>query len=344
MIRYIEGNILETSAIALVNTVNTAGVMGKGLALQFKKQFPQNYKVYLRVCKEGNFKIGDLIITEDDSLLYGRKTIINLPTKTDWRKPSEYSYIEAGIKELAKVIRHKHIHSIAIPALGSGNGGLEWNRVKDILEADLRDVESDIQVYLPNATIKEAMKDEHVRLTPARAMLLAVLFDLVKHGEFVSEFAAEKVAYFLQRFGAEDVFNLNFQPNFYGPYSGKVRRVLYYLNGSYITGYSAMDKKPFEALGIMMDAEQDVIDYLSGESNMAFLGIVTKTRNFLSGFYSAFGLELLSTIDFLSTKYQTKDLDTILSHLGDWSNRKRTLFSNKKFVEQALTRLQAYNL
>ncbi len=187
-------------------------------------------------------------------------------------------------------------------------------------------------------------KNEYSQLTPARAMLLAVLFDLVKNGEFVSEFAAEKVAYFLQRFGAEDMFKLNFQPNFYGPYSGKVRRVLYYLNGSYITGYSAMDKKPFEALGIMMDAEQDVMDYLNEEANLTYLDIVNKTRDFLSGFYSAFCLELLSTIDFLSTKYQTKDLDNILTKLKDWSNRKQSLFSNKKFIEQALIRLETYNL
>jgi O-acetyl-ADP-ribose deacetylase (regulator of RNase III) len=344
MIRYIEGNILESKADALVNTVNTVGVMGKGLALQFRKEFPQNYKVYQQACKEKNFAIGDLIVTEEESLLYGKKTIIDLPTKTDWRKPSEYSYIEAGLKHLVTLIENKKIKSIAIPSLGTGHGGLDWNKVKGLIENNLKDIDIDIQVYLPNVVIKEAMKEERARLTPARAMLLAVLFDLVKNGEFVSEFAAEKVAYFLQRFGAAQMFKLNFQPNFYGPYSGKVKRVLYYLNGSYITGYSAMDKKPFEALGIMMDAEQDVMDYLNEESNLIYLNIVNKTRDFLSGFYSAFGLELLSTIDFLSTKYQTKDLDTILSHLKDWSNRKQSLFSNRKFIEQALVRLEAHKM
>lgn len=318
--------------------------MGKGLALQFRKEFPQNYKIYERLCKDGSFKIGDLIVTEEESLLHGKKTIINLPTKTDWHKPSEYSYIDTGLKKLVNVIEDRKISSVAIPALGAGNGGLDWSKVKEIIEIDLVDVDADVQVYLPNAVIKDAMKEERARLTPARAMLLAVLFDLVKHGEFVSEFAAEKVAYFLQRFGAADMFKLNFQPNFYGPYSGKVRRVLYYLNGSYITGYSAMDKKPFEALGIMMDAEQDVMDYLGEQSNLLYLAIVNKTRDFLSGFYSDFGLELLSTIDFLSIKYQTKNLDAILFHLNKWSSRKRTLFSNQKFVAQALTRLENYNL
>ena len=109
-----------------------------------------------------------------------------------------------------------------------------------------------MQIYQPNAIIQEALRKERVKLTPARAMLLAMLFDLVKNGEFVSEFTAEKIAYFLQRFGANDAFKLEFQPNFYGPYSGKVKHVLYYLNGSYISGYSSKDKKPFDELGLML--------------------------------------------------------------------------------------------
>lgn len=344
MIKYIEGNILESKAEALVNTVNTVGVMGKGLALQFKKEFPNNFKIYQQACKDKSFGIGDLIVTEEESLLHGRKIIIDLPTKTDWRKPSEYSYINAGLKKLATVIKESNINSLAIPSLGTGHGGLDWNKVKTIIELNLKDINTDIEVYLPNFVIKEAMKEERAKLNPARAMLLSVLFDVVKNGEFVSEFAAEKVAYFLQRFGAKDIFKLNFEPNFYGPYSGKVKRVLYYLNGSYITGYSAMDKKPFEELGIMMDAEKDVANYLNQDSNLNYLNIVNETKDFLSGFYSAFGLELLSTIDFLSSKYKTKDLDTVLKHLNSWSNRKKTLFSNQKFIQQALVRLEEHNL
>ena len=201
-----------------------------------------------------------------------------------------------------------------------------------------------IYIYQPNNTIVEALKKERVKLTPARAMLLSVLFELVKNGEFVSEFAAEKVAYFLQRFGAGEVFKLDFKQNFYGPYSGKVKRVLFYLNGSYVTGYSAMDKKPFEEMGIMMEAEQEVNDYLNEPENLSYLEIVNNTKQFLSGFYSAFGLELLSTIDFLSQKNQTRAFDKILKELNGWSDRKRTLFSNPKFVEIGLKRLVRYNL
>jgi O-acetyl-ADP-ribose deacetylase (regulator of RNase III) len=344
MIKFIEGNLFETSAEALVNTVNTMGVMGKGIALQFKNEFPENYSIYRNACKNKIFGIGDLLITAEESLLYGKKIIINLPTKSDWRKPSEYSYIEIGLKELVKAINERKIKSIAIPPLGAGNGGLDWEKVKTLMETYLCNLECEVYIYLPNNVIKEAMRKERVRLTPARAMLLAVLYEVVKNGEFVSEFAAEKVAYFLQRFGAEDIFNLDFQPNFYGPYSGKVKHVLYYLNGSYITGYSGMDKKPFEELGIMMESEKEVIVFLNESRNLHFLKIVDNTKNFLSGFYSSFGLELLSTIDFLSRKYRTKSLDEIVIHLNSWSNRKKTLFSNRSFVQIAIDKLVAYNL
>lgn len=344
MINFVEGNLLESQTEALVNTVNTVGIMGKGIALQFKNAFPYNYKVYKAACEAKTFHIGDLIITEEESLLYGRKIIIDLPTKTDWRKPSEYSYIETGLKALAHAINEKQIKSISIPALGSGNGGLNWDKVKMLMENHLAELSCAISIYQPNAVIIEAMKKERVKLTPARAMLLAILFEFVKNGEFVSEFAAEKVAYFLQRFGANEIFNLDFKKNFYGPYSGKVKRVLYYLNGSYITGYSGMDKKAFEELSIMMDAEKDVMDYLKKSNDLNYLEIVEKTKQFLSGFYSPFALELLSTIDFLSQKHQTKDLDFILLELNSWSNRKRTLFSNSKFVQMAINKLIDNNL
>lgn len=344
MIHFVKGNLLESTADAMVNTVNTVGVMGKGIALQFKKEFPTNYKIYQRACKENRFNTGELLITEEESLLGGKKTIINFPTKTDWRKPSEYSYIELGLKELAKEINERHIKSIAIPPLGAGNGGLDWNKVKALIEHYMSKVDSDVFIYQPNFSVQEALKKERVKLTHARAMLLAVLFDLVRNGEFVSEFASEKIAYFLQRFGAEDIFKLDFQPNFYGPYSGKVKHVLFYLNGSYITGYSSKDKKPFEELGIMMDSEEDVINYLNDPANSRFKNIVEQTKSFLSGFYSSFGLELLSTVDFIAKKYNIQSIDQISSHLEEWSDRKKALFSNPKFITLAVNKLQGLNL
>ena len=333
---------MESKAGALVNTVNTVGVMGKGIALQFKNHFPSNYKRYAQACKEKQVKAGSLFILDDTSLLGGKKKIINFPTKTDWRKPSEYSYIESGLIELSKYIEENSIKSIAIPPLGTGNGGLEWNKVKALIEKYLSDLDCDIQIYLPNILIKEVLKKERVKLTPARAMLLSVLFDLVRSGEFVSEFAAEKVAYFLQRFGAKDYFKLEFQPNFYGPYSGKVKHVLYYMNGSYISGYSAKDKKPFEELGLMFDVEKEVSEFLDIPDNAVCKNIVLKTKEFLSGFYSAFALELLSSIDFIIKENNVNSVEEITKHLEKWSDRKKTLFTNPNYILLAVNNLNKH--
>lgn len=344
MIENVTGDLFESNAEALVNTVNTVGIMGKGIALQFKKTFPENNKAYIKACKNGTLKIGTLLITKEKALHTGEKIIINFPTKTDWRKPSEYSYIESGLDALKKALTDQHIKSIAIPPLGAGNGGLNWNKVKSLIEDRLSDVDCDIYLYEPNFVIQEALNKERVKLTPARAMLLAVLFDLVKNGEFVSEFAAEKIAYFLQRFGAKDVFNLDFQPNFYGPYSGKVKHVLYYLNGSYISGYSSKDKRAFEELGIIASAENDINAYLDEPENITYKEIVKKTTTFLSGYYSAFALELLSTIDYIIHIEKAGSLEAIQTRLNSWSDRKKTLFSNTIFIEKAYQNLQANHL
>jgi O-acetyl-ADP-ribose deacetylase (regulator of RNase III) len=180
MIHFVTGNILDSSAQALVNTVNTMGVMGKGIALQFKKQFPNNYRIYKEVCEQNALQVGQLLILEEDSMFSGKKVIINFPTKTNWRLPSEYEYIEAGLKELKKVVLKRNIESIAIPPLGAGNGGLEWQKVKKMIIDTLSDLDCETYLYEPTAAIKEVLNSERVKLTPARAMLLSVLYEMVK--------------------------------------------------------------------------------------------------------------------------------------------------------------------
>jgi Predicted phosphatase homologous to the C-terminal domain of histone macroH2A1 len=285
MIKYIKGNILESDAQALVNTVNTVGVMGKGIALQFKKAFPDNFKQYVLACKNKKIDIGKLFITKETTLI-GERIIINFPTKKDWRNPSEYEYIEKGLDALVRIIDEYKIKSIALPPLGAGSGGLLWERVKNIIEEKMSILNIDIYIYEPTKQIEETLKKERVQLTEARALLLYVLYDLVRQGEFVSEFSAEKICYFLQKFGAEKYFKLKFQSNFYGPYSGKVRYVLNYLNGSYLTGYSDLNRKPFEPLLLVTDGYTDVQQFV--ESKPELFEIAKKTTQFLNGFYSDF--------------------------------------------------------
>ncbi len=336
MIQYVEGNILESDAMALVNTVNLVGVMGKGIALQFKKQFPINFKLYKKACEENTIGIGKLLVTKEQTV-FGEKIIINFPTKKDWRKSSEYSYIEDGLDDLIRIIGEYHIKSVAIPPLGAGNGGLHWEIVKKIIEGKLSSLPIDIIVYEPNAVIVDRMKSERVKLTPARALLLYVLFDLVKHGEYISEFSTEKICYFLQRFGANELFKLKFEAKYYGPYSGKVRFVLNALNGSYILGYSDMDKKPFESLSLIADSFGEIEDIVN--KNDFLRDVAAKTKCFLDGFYSDFGLELLSSIDYVMCQYGNISVDEIYQRLSQWNHRKGKIFNDHKYIEIAKNHL-----
>lgn len=338
MIKYITGNILESNAEALVNTVNTMGVMGKGIALQFKKAYHNNFKAYVEACTNKEIEIGKLLVTKDTNLNTGEKYIINFPTKKDWRKPSEYSFIEAGLNDLIRVLKEYNIQSVAIPPLGAGNGGLEWEKVKKMIHNKLNHLNIEVIVYEPSEHIKEQLKKERVKLTDARALLLYVLYDLVKNGEYVSEFSSEKVCYFLQRFGAKKYFKLDFTPYFYGPFSGKVRFVLNALNGSYLMGYSDMSRKPFEPLTLVADGYNTVKTYV--ENDPELFAIAKKTIDFLTGFYSDFALELLSSIDFISEKENSLDKDVISENLAKWSNRKRSLNSNPKYIDISLNHLQ----
>jgi len=155
MITYITGNILASNAQALINTVNTVGIMGKGLALQFKDAYPSNFTAYQKACKQGDIAIGKLFVTIDQNLKSGEKIIINFPTKKDWRNPSEYIFIEQGLDDLVKIIKKQNIKSVAIPPLGAGLGGLKWEKVKKIIEQKLTNLDVEIIVYEPNNNIKE---------------------------------------------------------------------------------------------------------------------------------------------------------------------------------------------
>ena len=202
MIHYVKGNLLESDAEALVNTVNTVGVMGKGIALQFKEAFPENYRIYKNACRKKELRIGRVLVVGDSNFTSGPKIIVNFPTKTHWRLPSEYSYIEQGLQSLRREIVSRQIKSIAIPPLGSHNGGLDWLRVKQMVETALSNLDCNVYLYEPSEVVIERMKSERAKLTPARAMLLTMLADLTKNGEFASVCAAEKLVYCMQRMGA----------------------------------------------------------------------------------------------------------------------------------------------
>ena len=129
MVELTTGNLLEASAEALVNTVNTVGVMGKGIALQFRQEFPRNYELYRSACKRGEVVPGKMFVVPTERL-DNPKYIINFPTKRDWKSRSRVEDIEAGLVDLVDTIRREGIGSIAVPPLGCGNGGLNWAEVR----------------------------------------------------------------------------------------------------------------------------------------------------------------------------------------------------------------------
>lgn len=352
MIHYVKGNLLESEAEALVNTVNIVGVMGKGIALQFKEAFPENFRVYHNVCRKKELKIGDMLIVKDSNLTSGPKLIVNFPTKTHWRLPSEYSYIEQGLQSLRREIVSRQIRSIAIPPLGSHNGGLDWLRVKQMVEQELSTVDCDVYLYEPSDAIVERMKTERVKLTPARAMLLLMFADMNSEGEFASVFAAEKLIYFMQRFGAKRYFRIDFKPYYYGPYSGgKVAYVLYYMNGSYVKGMGGMNVRPFDYIWLTDDAASEAQKYVDNYKDSSLRDICNKAMLFLRGNYSNYSLELLSMVDYLLENrpemkgWQDADektvIDFLVQEIQKWSKRKEKLF-NVSFVTIALRQLKKF--
>ena len=172
MIHYTQGNLLDAPVQALVNTVNTVGVMGKGIALMFKDRFPKNMEEYAQACKRKQVQTGKMFVTETGELM-GARWIVNFPTKQNWRYPSKLEWIEAGLQDLRCFIINCHVQSIAIPPLGAGNGGLEWFAVREKIEQALADLQAvDIYVYEPTQKYQNVAKRNGTeRLTPARALI-----------------------------------------------------------------------------------------------------------------------------------------------------------------------------
>lgn len=343
MLKFLKGDLLKANADALVNTVNTVGVMGKGIALQFKEAFPQNNKVYVDACKKQVFSTGQVLAVWDSNLLLGKKLIINFPTKKHWRHPSRYEYIETGLRALADLLKREQIKSVALPPLGCGNGGLEWIRVKELISNYLGDVETEVLVYEPNAEIKALLQKENsitdVKLTPARAQLLFALFVYESFGENSSLFSANKLAYFLQRMGQP--LKLRFERNSYGPFAIGVGKVLYMLNGVYLKGMEQQEVKPFEPLELNYEKWEEVRDYvnkhLDAQEMRRLMGLV----HFVSGFTSELSLEILSTVSFILDEYPQFTLEQVKKEVKTWSKRKAQLFKDD-YLETAYQHLINY--
>jgi O-acetyl-ADP-ribose deacetylase (regulator of RNase III) len=199
MLEFTTGNLLKAEAEALVNTVNTVGVMGKGIALMFKERFPENFETYARACKEETFQTGQLLVTETGELSGNPRYVVNFPTKEHWRAKTRLEWIDSGLSELRKWILENNIRSIAIPPLGCGNGGLEWSVVRPRMETALSDLDGvRILIFEPTARYQNVAKKTGVKkLTGPRAMICSLVRQYGLLGTQCSVLELQKLGYFL---------------------------------------------------------------------------------------------------------------------------------------------------
>jgi len=351
MITYTQGNLLEANVEALVNTVNTVGVMGKGIALMFKERFPANMTAYAKACEAKEVRTGKMFVTETGELM-GPRWIVNFPTKQNWRAKSQLQWIIEGLADLRYFIEDNQVRSIAIPPLGAGNGGLDWAEVKPRIEQALGDLKGvDIVVYEPTARYQNVAKARGVeKLTPARALIAELVRRYWVLGMECSLLEIQKLAWFLERAiegeGLENPLDLRFEAKHYGPYADRLRHLLDALDGSYLKSDKRIsDCGPLDVIWFN-DARRDQVDlYLKTEAK-AYLPALEKTTRLIDGFESPFGLELLSTVDWLLIhEHVAPEPQALLEGVGHWSEgeyaarRKLKLFDLPK-LQLALDRLR----
>jgi O-acetyl-ADP-ribose deacetylase (regulator of RNase III) len=344
MMKLATGNLLDAKVEALVNTVNTVGVMGKGLALQFKKAFPANCKAYEAAAKAGRIVIGEVFVFEAGGIVMPRY-IINFPTKRHWRSPSKLEYIDAGLEDLVRVIADRKIRSIAIPPLGAGLGGLSWSDVGPRIERALASL-PDLEVLLfepagapapeamPNATTKPKM-------TPGRAAVLSLMSRYLVPGYDyrLSLLEVQKLAYFLQVAG--EPLKLEYKAHHYGPYADNLRHVLHHIEGHYVRGFGDGQNKPETPLELMDGATAQAEAFLAERSDTH--ARLRDVASLIEGYETPFGMELLSSVHWVASRDQrvANSEEETVSAVHAWNDRKATTMKPAQ-IRAALAHLRQH--
>lgn len=333
MIKFTSGDLLRDESEALVNTVNCVGVMGRGIALQFKKAFPENFEAYAAACKDQEVKPGRMFVYETGQLTHP-KFIVNFPTKRHWRGKSRTEDIESGLEDLARVIREQRIQSIAIPPLGSGLGGLDWHEVKARIEkvlGQLKDVR--IVVYEPKGAPKSEKMvhtKEPPHMTAGRAAMIGLMSEYLNGllDPTVSLLEVHKLMFFMQAAG--EPLKLNFRKGPYGPYAENLRHVLNKLESHMITGYADGGDIPTKQLQLVPGAVEDANRFL--EAHPATKARFHKVTDLVAGFETGFGLELLATVMWVGKYGENPSQVEITDQVHQWNDRKKALFSERQVL------------
>jgi len=339
MVELMQGDILHADAEALVNTVNCVGIMGRGVALQFRKAFPDNYKFYKRVCEHHELRPGRMLVYETGRLTNPRY-VINFPTKRHWKGKSRIEDIDAGLTALIDEVRHRRIRSIAIPPLGSGLGGLRWNDVRPRIMAAFDQVPNvRVMLYEPIGAPEPSIMAKDLRkpnMTAGRAVLLKLIqrYLAVLMDPFVTLLEIHKLMYFMQAAG--EPLRLKYQKGVYGPYAQNLRHVLSIMEGYLIKGYGDADDKPGRPIELLPEAAELADEFLQGhETTHERVGRVSRL---IHGFETPHGMELLATVHWVAVQEGARSSDEAVKLTYNWNDRKR-LFSEKQ-IRMAWKRLQ----
>lgn len=334
------GDLLKADRVdALVNTVNCVGVMGKGIALQFKRKWPGNFRAYEEACARGDVQIGKMFVYELGALAVP-KFIINFPTKEHWRGASKISYIADGLRALVDTIKEHGIRSIAIPPLGAGNGGLPWVDVRREIEkafATLPDVRA--LVYEPNGAphpAELAVETKRPAMTPARAALMKLLSVHQGLGYGLGKLEVQKLVYFLGAAG-RPLPKIVFEKYPYGPYCDTLRHVLERMEGHFIRGLG--DGSGEAEIVPVPEAIAAADEFLSAAQDD--IGAqVNRIAQLISGFETPYGLELLSTVHWVAEHEDAHDAESAIKQVHAWSPRKKAAFQ-PRHIRIAWDRLQS---
>lgn len=320
----VQGDLLEQDNVeAIVNTVNCVGVMGKGIALQFKKKWPANFKAYATACKAGEVQVGRLFIY-NTGLLATPQYIINFPTKDHWRQPSRIEFIEAGLADLLAQIKNLSISSIAIPPLGCGNGGLDWQQVKPlILNAFSAMPELEVRLFEPpepSPDMNTRPKKPRPKMTSGRAAILKVLDAYRTLNDGVSKIEIQKLAYFLQETGEN--LQLDFVKHQYGPYAETLRHALDNMEGHYIRSLPV----DIDGQGIFPVEEALLAAETFIQAQTPQLAArIARVAELIDGFQSPYGMELLATVHWVARHELADSPNKAIVAVQAWNTRKRNI-------------------
>jgi O-acetyl-ADP-ribose deacetylase (regulator of RNase III) len=333
MIKFLQGNLLDAPTEAVVNTVNTVGVMGKGIALMFKEAFPGNFRAYEAACKRKEIRVGHMFVTENLAF-EGPRWLINFPSKKHWRQPSKLEWIVEGLGDLRRVVEEKGIRSVALPPLGCGNGGLDWSDVRPEIERALGSLDNvDVLVFEPTAKYQNVAKRTGVmKLTPARALVAEMVRRYWVLGIECTYLEVQKLCWFLERAiheaGIDDPLDLRFVADKYGPYSDRLS-----------------DAGPSDTIWFDEERRPYLDVFLKQSDARPLLAILDRTAQRIDGFESPLGMELLATVDWLIEREGCgRSVSEIRDGLSRWpagpdaADRKQRLFDDR-LIGMALERL-----